>query len=451
MKKTRTMAIGAFGIVAALSLAACSSDSDNGGEVGKTPDATTQKTIDKVDGTGKTLNVWVMEGDYKDETLAKINSEFKTETGAEVKVQVLPWANASTKLSTALGQDDTPDIVDLGNTWVSNYAYNGALMDLSQYQDALKQDRTWLPSLIEPATLDGKVYAVPSFAGVRVAIYNKKIWADAGITDVPTTYADLTADLDKIKAKNTAADFSPFYLPGKYWYAGMQWIWDAGGDIATQADGKWTGATSSAEAQKGLETWKSFQNTYSTKASQGIDTGSKTEPAQTQIMADGKAATIIGALWDPGSVVASSKGKVKESDLGTFAIPSSSGSGLQPVFGGGSDWGIAAKSKNQDLALVWTKIAAGPEIQSILAAQPWIPNTVEGAKEAEGSASDLIKPYYAAAANSKAAPPAPNWLPIEGDQSVQEFFSSVALGKKTPADAAKEFDSHLDETLNGNS
>ena len=37
---------------------------------------------------------------------------------------------------------------------------------------------------------------------------------------------------------------------------------------------------------------------------------------------------------------------------------------------------------------------------------------------------------------------------IEWDKSHQDFFADIATGRKTPAEAAKDFDAHLDEALN---
>ena len=49
-------------------------------------------------------------------------------------------------------------------------------------------------------------------------------------------------------------------------------------------------ATSSAKSIKGLEEWKAFQNTYSSKASRSLDTDS---PDQNQMLADGTTSAIL--------------------------------------------------------------------------------------------------------------------------------------------------------------
>jgi N,N'-diacetylchitobiose transport system substrate-binding protein len=431
------MVVGALGIATALALSACAA----GGA------GSTGPTIGTTSGKGKTITVWAMNGDLTNNTLDAINTQFTKETGAKVKVQLQQWANITTKVTTALATSTPPDVVDLGNTQVPGYAANGGLLDLTAYKSQLEQGQTWLGGLVDPATINGKLYAVPSFAGTRAVIYNKKMWADAGITSAPTTYSELTADLDKVKAANTASDFSPFYLPGQYWYNGVQWVWDAGGNIATQNGKTWTAGFSSAAAQKGLNNFKTFQNKYSTVASRTLNT---ITPDQDQLFADGKAGAVLGNGWEIGTIQKDNPALVN-ADLGSFPFPGISGKN-QPVLLAGSDWGIATKSTNKNLALVWAKIAASPKIQNtyVFGKEGWIPNSTQGIAAAQKSGLPVLqKGFFAAALSSKSTPAAANWSTIEGDNSITQFFSSIASGSSSVSDAAKSFDSHVESTLNG--
>lgn len=436
MRTSRIVAVGAVGVAAALALSACAGSSSGG----------TPSSSGALDGKGKTLTVWAMTGDLSDATLKAINDEFTKETGAKVKVQTQQWTDIATKITTALASSTPPDVLDLGNTQVASFASTGGLADLTDYKDDFAQGQTWLGGLADPATIDGKLYAVPSFAGARAVLYNKDIWTAAGITAAPTTYDELKADLDKLKAKNTSSDFSSFYLPGQYWYAGMQWVWDAGGEIATQDGGKWEAGFSSDEAQKGLADWKAFQNAYSSAASQTLNTD---KPDQDQLFADGKAGAIIANGWEIG-VVQKDNPKLTDDKLGSFPMPGVSGSN-QPVNLGGSDWGIATKSSQQDLARAWVKIAASPDIQNnyVFGKDGWIPNSVEGSKAAVdgGTLSDLQKAFFTSAQNSKATPASGNWASLE-DPGMKQFFQSVTSGSKSPEDAAKSWDDTVNSTLN---
>jgi N,N'-diacetylchitobiose transport system substrate-binding protein len=439
MRKTRITAFGAVGLAAALALTACSGS----GSAGSASSFSTS-------GKGKTLVVWNMTGDLTDATMKAIDTEFTKETGAQVKVETQQWDNISTKVTTALATSTPPDVIELGNTDVPSFAASGGLLDLTSAKSKLEQGGTWLAGLEGPATVDGKLYAVPAFAATRVVIYNKKMWSEAGITAPPTSYTELTSDLDKVKAKfSGTSDFSPFYLPGKYWYAGLQWVWDAGGNIATSSNGKWTGGLESSAAITGLTQFKTFQNTYSTKASATVDTDGTGNPDQDKdIFAQGKTSALLGNSWEIGAIEQDNP-KITAADLGTFPFPGVSGKN-QPVMIAGSDWGIAAKSQNAGLAETWVKIAASTSIQqNQIVGQGWIPVTTQLASSAAASASAVNKAFFTAAQNSKSTPAAAKWATIEGDGAVQQFFSDIASGAKTPQQAASAFDSHLNSVLNG--
>ncbi|MBT2495511.1 extracellular solute-binding protein [Microbacterium sp. ISL-59] len=431
-------AIGALGVVTALALSACSGSAGAG--QGAAP---TDGKVPDVDGKGQKLTVWVMDGDYTPETLDAINAKFTEETGAEVNLQVQTWDGITTKITTALATDTPPDVLDVGNTQVASYGANGGLLDLTPYKDDLAQGQTWLDGLVDPATISGSLYGVPGFAGARAVIYNKTMWAAAGVTEAPTTYEEFTAALDKVKAANAQTpDFSAFYLPGQYWYAGLQFVWDAGGDIASEKGGEWTSGFSTDESLEGLEAFQTFQNAYSSKASSTLDT---IEPNQSQIFADGKTSAILNTNT---SAILKIDPEL-EDDLGSFPFPGISGE-TQPVMLGGSDWAIPVKSKNSDLALNWVKIAASPEIQQdyVFGVDGWIPNSTEGIEFAQESLDDVKVSFFTAALNSKATPANANWTTIESNKDVNGLFSSIASGSKSVEKAAADFDAAADKALN---
>jgi N,N'-diacetylchitobiose transport system substrate-binding protein len=326
---------------------------------------------------------------------------------------------------------------------VSLYAANGALSDLTGHRTELAAGQSWLPGLVDPATVDGKLYAAPLFAGNRAVIYNKSIWADAGITTAPATYTELTTDLDKIKATDTTPGFAAFNLPGKYWYAAMQFVWDAGGQIATQQGGKWTGTLESAAAQRGLESWKSFQNTYSASGSRNAD---NLTPDQAAMFASGKTSAIV----DTSISTILKDNPALRGQIGTFPFPGSTPGRTQPVFLGGSVLAIAAKSPNQDLALDYLKTAASPALQraAIVGIDAWTPVSTQLIDATEATLPATSAAFFTAAKTSVGTPATPGWATIESDQSINTFFADIATGRATVAQAARDFDSHLDQALN---
>ncbi|WP_214106642.1 extracellular solute-binding protein [Acrocarpospora catenulata] len=430
------LAAAAAGLTLAVTATAC-----GGSDSSDTPSAATG-IAGPGTGTGKTITVWYMEGDLTDDTVTGINTAFEKATGAKVKVEIQQWDGINTKLSTTLAQDNPPDVIDMGNSNVPLFAASGGLVDITAYKQELSAGQTWLDGLAGPATIGGKLYGAPLFAGNRAVVYNKKIWSAAGVTAPPKSYEEFTAALDKIKAKNKAPDFSAFYLPAKDWHQPLQFLWDAGGQIATQSDGKWAGALESPEAIKGLQDFKDFQNAYSVPASQDTD---NLTPNSAALFASGKAASILTTSVGP---ILKANPALKD-ELGTFPLPGKSGK-AQPVFLGGSDLVIPAKSKNLGLALAYLKAAASPEVQKqfVVGVDGWTPVSTELIDQTAGSISPLQQGFAQAAKISMSTPAAPGWSTIEGDKSLSQFFADIATGRKTPRDAAEDFDAHLDRVLN---
>ena len=72
------------------------------------------------------------------------------------------------------------------------------------------------------AMYDGEVYGVPSSATAQGIVYNKKVFAEAGIEKLPTTPAEFMADLQAIKENTDAIPLYTNYAAG--WTMGA---WDA--------------------------------------------------------------------------------------------------------------------------------------------------------------------------------------------------------------------------------
>jgi N,N'-diacetylchitobiose transport system substrate-binding protein len=394
------------------------------------------------------LTIWVMKGDFSDPVIKAINEKFTKETGVQVKTQVQQWDNITTKITTALSTSTPPDVIDMGDTQVLGYAASGGLMDMSSHKSEFDNSSTWLSGLEEPATSGGKLYGVPSFGASRAVVYNKKMWADAGITEAPKTYEEFTGDLDKIAAQHASdPDFIPFYRPGKDWYAMLQYVWDAGGDLAKKDGDTWKGDLTSKESLEGLNEWKGFQNKYSSKASRTVDT---VNPEQNDFFAQGKtAALFVNSSAIPA--MAKINPAMTEDQMGTFPMPGKSGKN-QPTLVAGSDWAVSAKSKHQDMALKWIKIATSDEIEQkwVFEHDGWLPNSQKGLDAAlqSGSMKEAYRGFFEAAKSMKSTPASPQWTTIEGDQTIPNFSKDVVAGDASVEESAKSFNEHLEQVLN---
>jgi N,N'-diacetylchitobiose transport system substrate-binding protein len=396
-----------------------------------------------------TLTVWLMTGEISPSVYNLVDAAFESQNpGWTVNVQIQQWSGISTKLITALASSNPPDAMEIGNTDVAEFAASGGLENLSQYKSSLPNNNNWLGGLEGPAEYNGGLYAVPLLAGDRVVVYNKQMFAQAGINRPPNSIAQLLTDGAKLKAKfSNVANFSPLYLPGEYWYAGIPLLWANGGQIATQSGGKWTGDLTSKGSLAGLAEWQKIQNTLSVASSRDVNTNA---PDQDSVMASGKAAMIVGGSWEPGVVIADNKKLTGQ--LGSFVFPGPAANSPAPVFIGGSDIAIAANSPNQQQALQWVQLMTGKVNQISMAR---FDGLMPNAKSLLSLGSTLPVPglssaadFYRAATHSNFTPATPGWATVEADNVMETLFSQVASGKQSIAQIAAATDKQLDNLLN---
>ncbi|MGN6608919.1 MAG: extracellular solute-binding protein [Jatrophihabitans sp.] len=434
---TRAVVLASTVMVGAAACSSSAGSSSSGGSVLST------------DGKGKTITVWLQSDAQKGwpDVVNQANQRFEQATGAKVKIEWQQWANYTTKLdSTFAGSTAIPDAVELGNTQTASYIAGGAFADLTKAKGQFENSGTWLQGLAESGTSpDGKLQAVPYYAGSRVVIYRKDLWTKAGVTSAPTTLDELYADLDKIKAANASdPNFSAFYMPGKYWYGAMSFVYGAGGSIATQSGGTWKGDLESSASQQGLNNWAKLARTYS------VGGATKDEADQDNIMAQGHVAAILGNGWEVGAVTDPKTGDPKLApDLSTFPMPGTAAGKYTPSFLGGSDLAVPAKAPNKGLGAEWIKIFTDTASQKLLAKYA-IPNTTSllGVYEQQAQANQSTGE---AAKNTWFVPNTPNWANVESGNVLQNALESIATGQSSVSAAAASADKQIASILNAKS
>jgi N,N'-diacetylchitobiose transport system substrate-binding protein len=417
--------LGATVLAAAMVAAAC------GGGTG----------TNAADETG-TLTVWLMDGSAPASVVDGTNADFKAKyPNVTVKVELQKWGEIGTKLDTGLTGSNPPDVVELGNTLVAKYAAAGALSDISGKKSTFDNSSTWLQSLTDSCTLGGKLYCVPYYAGSRAIIYRKDLFAKAGVQPPDSIDGLLTVGQKLMTANASDPNFSALYFPGKYWYAALPFIWDSGGDIATQSGGKWQGALSSASSQQGLTTLTKIVSTLS-KADKSGD-----EAKQDAAFAQGHIAMIIANGWEVGVITDPKAGDPKLADkLGAFPIPGSKPGQTAPVFLGGSDLGVAKNSKHQNLANAWIATLTGNKHMTEMATVGGvIPNTTSMLNLGTG----INAVFYGAAKNSRFVPNSQNWASVENANVLPDMLVKIFTKQMAIPDATKAASDKITSILNG--
>ncbi|UKY50073.1 extracellular solute-binding protein [Streptomyces inhibens] len=376
--------------------------------------------------------------------VSEVNARFrKAYPKINVRVQYQQWTSKNQKIDAALAGQQVPDVVEMGNSETTNYLVNGAFAPV----DPAKFDHSeeWLGALKDACRMDGRTYCVPYYAGARVGIYRTDLLKKVGVAHAPRSYPELLADLDKLKRKFGAKDknFSAFYMPGRYWYAAMAFVKDAGGEMAVKKDGRWHGALSSARSVAGLTAWKDLLEAYYV-GDRSKDNGD--EPA---VVGQGRVGMFYGNTWEAKAATDSRSGgdPALRGRFATFAFPGPSGE-LLPPFLGGSTLAIPAKSENQDLAGDWIRMFTDRTAQRRLIAADTLPNNTAQLREV--AAGGVNGPAARAAERGWVTPLAPGWGAVEKSNVLQEMLQDIATGKQSVADAAKAADHRIDAVINEN-
>jgi N,N'-diacetylchitobiose transport system substrate-binding protein len=448
----KILRFAAVGVAAALALTACGSGDDNPSESAK---PTTGASESAAAPEAATIKLWLNGTDTPEALREYPTTTFAAQNpGSTLVIEQQDWNGLVPRLQTALSSEDqTPDLVEVGNTQSATFTYAGAFSDLTDLYPELGGEKL-LPGFVEAGTAEGKVMAVPYYSGARAVFYNKDMFKKAGL-EVPTTLADFT----KAAQKLTTDKVSGFWFPGQDWYNGATWIYTNGGNLAVQDGDQWKGALSSPESIKGLEQVQELFKT-ATKAPADSDSNEPWVPFN-----QGKAAMFSAPTWARWSidlpecnegVAADDKSEeatakrtkqqaCNEEHTGVFPMPGLEASKVATAFAGGSNLGIPAKSKNQDLAKNLLKIIFSPEFQNQLGKNGLIPGNTEFAT----SMGDDVyaKAAIAAALGAKLTPAAENWATVEGDRVLEDFFQKLATGEDV-ATAAAAADQLISDTLN---
>jgi multiple sugar transport system substrate-binding protein len=137
------------------------------------------------------LRFWAM--GREGEVVANLLPEFeRTHPGIRVKVQQLPWTAAHEKLLTAFAGDATPDLCQLGNTWIPELVALNALEPLDRYAAGSPVVRAddYFAGIWDTNRLGGVLYGVPWYVDTRLLFYRRDLLRQAGFSAPPRSWQE---------------------------------------------------------------------------------------------------------------------------------------------------------------------------------------------------------------------------------------------------------------------
>ncbi|WP_225802578.1 extracellular solute-binding protein [Streptomyces sp. NK15101] len=387
------------------------------------------------DGGTRTVNVWLMRDSVSEDFLTRFTEAYEREhEGVELEFTIQEWTGIGKKVTEAIQGPGGPDVIEVGNTQVAQYADTEKLFDLTleSVRDLGRED--WLPGLAEPGSIAGAQYGIPWYAANRIVIYNKELFEDAGIDKPPATRAEWLADTEKLNENGTQG----IYLAGQDWYTLAGFIWEEGGELAVDKGGQWTGALDSPAARRGMAFYKELQALGS-----GPKNADEQTPPQAGVFAEGDVAQLIAT---PSAVAAILEAEPGLKDkLGYFPIPGKKAGRPCAVFTGGSDLVIPENAPQRAAALDVVKALAGEKWQSELArAMGYVPNKKNLASVVAGQ--EATAAMAKGAARGRATPNSPQWADVEADNPIKPYMTAVLQGED-PVKAAQDASTAITDIL----
>jgi len=379
------------------------------------------------------LQVWIMEPGAADlrAFFTSATAEFEAaHPGDRVSVQFVPWASAHDQFVTAIGGGQTPDVAEMGSTWTPEFADIGAL-------EPVDLKGRYVPSLVDAATVGGKVYGVPWYAGARALIYRADVLRSLGLA-VPSTWSDLVTAGRAIRDR---AHLAAFGVAGNAEHYVLPMVWQNGGEIALRKDGVWRSGMSSPQAVGAVQFYADLFRTEHFAPAGALSWNARDVR---QAFEAGDLAMMIGGAWDLRAILAAHPelaGKV-----GTALVPAGP-TGDRSSFAGGSHLVVFSGTKKEALAHRYVDFLLDPaRVAAFTARIGFLPAVIS---DAGADGDPLYRPFAEQLdSHSRTYPPTPEWGGFEADGLFTAAVQQVMAGRQTAAQAMKGVARTMDDTFN---
>ncbi|WP_235429881.1 sugar ABC transporter substrate-binding protein [Xanthomonas sp. GPE 39] len=149
---------------------------------------------------GEVLRFWAMGREA--EVVAQLIPQFEQENPEiHVQIQNVPWTAAHEKLLTAFAADGLPDVCQLGNTWIPEFAELGTLQPLQPYvaHSKVVDPTDYFPGIWDTSVIDGQLYGVPWYVDTRLLFYRKDILRASGVETLLRNWAEWEQAMAAVK------------------------------------------------------------------------------------------------------------------------------------------------------------------------------------------------------------------------------------------------------------
>jgi multiple sugar transport system substrate-binding protein len=417
-RNTRRFAFVGGVALTALLLTGCGSGS--GAQSGAAADAT---SINNKPAKGQ-LNIWAQADEAA--ALPKFAAQFmKLNPGLKITITPLPWDAAHSKYQTATASGTTPDMAQMGTTWMSDFADSFAPVpkgiDTTGYFDGA----------VKTTKVDGKAVGVPWYVDTRVFYYRKDLALKAGYTEFPKTWDEFKTFAKALQTKAGAKWGVGLPVSGADSFQSMlMFPWSAGAHLTNQSQSKWT--LDSPQMTKALTYYKSFFTDGI--ANRNPDTGAGAAEAA---FVKGSTPVLVGGPSEIGAITTAGGGALFKDKIGVARVPADTSS---TTFIGGGDLVVFKNSKNADAAWKFTRWLSKPAIQV-----QWqktlgdLPAVKSAWNDPSLKSDPLLKVFGEQLQNTDAPPTLTTWTQVSA--AADTALEQIVRGGGSPAAVLKNLQS----------
>jgi multiple sugar transport system substrate-binding protein len=274
------------------------------------------------------IQIWEGYTDVQGKAFAHLVAQYEKQTGQKVSTLYVNSDNTLQKVLTAVRGGSPPDIAYLYGSWAPNVAQIPQVVDLTKavQRTGVNWNDFWEGERAV-ATVNGKVIGIPALVDNLAVVYNKKLFAQAGLTPPGPdwTWSEFIADAKKLTNASAKQFGTAYVTPGTedtVWH----WeplLWQAGGQLLNSDNTK-----AAFDSAAGLASLNTLRQMAVTDKSMYLDPSDETYG---NLFNSGKIGMLVTGPWDLSGF--------NNIDYGVQVLPSYPGtSGGHQTISGPDNW-----------------------------------------------------------------------------------------------------------------
>ncbi|MBC7543103.1 MAG: sugar ABC transporter substrate-binding protein [Candidatus Sericytochromatia bacterium] len=376
------------------------------------------------------LTFWAMgqEGERVEPILAPFR---KSHPEIQLKIQTIPWGAAHDKLLTAFAGQSTPDVCQMGNTWIPELASVNALRPLDDFLAGTPSiaPADYFEGIWHANHVDKQLFGLPWYVDTRALYYRKDLLAQAGFQSPPATWAEW-AHMAKVLTIDRNGDGQPerygVTLPANPSGVTVPLFlaWQNGGDLVNAT------ATEATVTSPAFIEAVSFYAEFFRVQSSPREVGGLTNFQQAFV--DGAFAMFISGPWDAQGL--HERHPEMDGKWAVAPLPAKKLGGSRASMAGGSSLVIFRASKKADEAWKLIEYLSQPDVQAKFhAATADLPARRSAWQLAGLSAKPEAMAFFAQLQDTRPVPSVPEWEQLADKLGI--WTEKVVYGRM-PADQA---------------